>query len=256
MLFTRKDPEPKFVQSSYNTFLKKLPGSYSDYRWRRDAAMRSHFQQTLRSLDFVVARLNLSKVNSHILEVGGGDGMWVEQIWGPRVGAIDFLDISEEMLEQAKARLASCGHISYIHSDFLAWTAPVDKYDVVSIIRNLEYMEDKHAALIKTKQVLKPGGTLVLITKNPESDFLGYYKKHKLHAGRISIKELRALLISAGFSDVYIYPAIIGKKLQYSFSRFIWQGIQWVLLRAPKLVSLPWFSRIFAESFLITARKP
>jgi SAM-dependent methyltransferase len=237
-----------FVKNTYDTLLRGLSGSYTDYRWGATPVSRFHFAQTKRALTRALTQVPHSL--KRMLEVGGGGGAWTPY-FAPRTEALDYLDISEEMLREARTHLAAFPQISYLHADFLAWEAPANAYDLVVMIRNIEYMPDKRAVLAKCFRALTSGGTLLLVTKNPESDWRGYYRTKRLHSGQMPLNELRARLTEAGFAGIEATPAIIGKGVRYAVVRPLWHAVQWLGLRIP----LP-LTRLFAESFLVLAHKP
>lgn len=79
------------------------------------------------SLDFVIKN-NLPK-NAKIIDIGGGDSFFAEQLLDIGYTDITVLDISEKALERAKERLGdNAGKIKWIVAD-AAHFEPVEKYD-------------------------------------------------------------------------------------------------------------------------------
>lgn len=244
--------DSKFVQDTYNSFLTTLSETYGYYRWQRTPVSRFHHAQTKRVLEYTMKKIGRK---GSVLEVGGGDGEWTP-LFLRYADKLDFVDISHEMIKRAQERLSSeSSTIRYIEGDIL--DTPLDKhvYSVIGAIRNLEYMPDKEGVLRKYFTILEDGGLLYLITKNPETDFKGYFNKKKLHSGQIKIKDLEKLLQRVGFTHIEMYPAIIGKKINYALFRYIWHIVQHICIRLPHIMVPSYFLRLFSESFLIIAKK-
>ena len=245
-------PESAYVRDTYNAMLAKLPKGYSEFRWHDTDVSRFHWRQSRRTLLRGLAAVPL-KVN-RALEVGGGAGAWTPFFAG-RAVHMDFLDISENMLKEARVALERFSNITYAQADFLEWEPEQAAYDLIVSIRNLEYMKDKRLALMHLARGLRTGGTLIVSTKSPEFDWTGYFKGKKLHGGQISICELVALLRENGFSIVNVYPAIIGKGIRYAPLRAAWDGLQILLLRLPRFLMPVSILKYISESFLIVARR-
>lgn len=242
---------PQFVQDTYNSFLSTLPEEYSFYRWQKTPVSRFHHAQTQRALNRALPHV---RTTDRVLEVGGGDGEWTPYFM-VHADSLDFVDISEEMIVRAQKRLAQYdGRISYIQKDILHANLQ-HQYGLIGAVRNIEYMPDKLAVIRLYYSLLKKDGLLCLVTKNPETDFKGYFKHKKLHSGQIAIHDLQHYLKSVGFSRIHIYPAIIGKKIKYAPIRWIWHMVHYVLLHTPQNLLSLYVTRLFAESFVITAYK-
>jgi len=248
----KQAPASTYVRDNYDALLTKLPHGYTDFRWNDTEVSRFHYRQSRRALargmTLVPERV------SRALEIGGGAGAWTP-FFASRATQLDFLDISEEMLKEAKVALASFTQITYLHTDFLAWEPEPAAYNLVASIRNIEYMQDKRSVLARMSRALSRGGTLILSTKSPHFDWNGYFDTKALHSGQISITELTTLLAESGFEVVQVYPAIIGKKTRYAPMRLLWDGLQQVLLRLPLSLMPLSILKYISESFLIVARR-
>jgi len=244
-------PDSGFVRDTYDKLLQGLPHGYSAYRWAETPVSRFHFRQTTRALKQAL------KSVPHVeraLEVGGGGGTWTPFVL-QHTNTLDFLDISAEMLAEARTALSAYPNISYIHHDFLTWEAPHEAYGLAASFRNLEYMQDKRAALKRFASVLTKGGSFLLVTKSPHYDWGGYFNNKALHGGQVPITELLALLQQIGFTPKVVYPAIIGKKTAYAPVRFVWDCVQTALLSLPRFLMPLFFLKYISESFIIVAEK-
>jgi 2-polyprenyl-3-methyl-5-hydroxy-6-metoxy-1,4-benzoquinol methylase len=240
--------KPGFVRDTYDALLRKLPETYTEYRWQGTPVSRFQFRQSARALRCALRAMPARFERA--LEVGGGDGAWT-RFFAPAVAELDFVDISEEMIREAKKALTAFPGIRYIHADFLQWNGEPDHYDLLVSIRNLEYMPDKRAALTRLSALAADGAHMVLVTKNPDFD-RRYYDGKVFHSGQIPLSDLLALLESSGFTVRRVYPALIGKKTKYALMRFFWNCLHRVLLLSPR--PLPFLS-FLTESFLVIAQK-
>jgi cyclopropane fatty-acyl-phospholipid synthase-like methyltransferase len=240
--------KPGFVRDTYDELLRELPETYTEYRWERTAISRFQFRQSARALKCAL-RVMPGRFD-RALEIGGGDGAWT-RFFAPMVSTIDFVDISEEMIREAKKALAAFSQIKYIAADFLQWSGEPKHYDLLISIRNLEYMPDKHAALTRLSALAAESAHLVLVTKNPDFD-RHYYGGKVFHSGQVPLPELLTLLESCGFVVRRVYPALVGKKTKYVLMRVMWDCLHRILLLLPR--PLPFLS-FLTESFLVIAQK-
>lgn len=245
-------PESTYVRDIYDTMLAELPKGYTEYRWNDTEVSRFHYRQSRRVL--LRALTSLPAQMDRGLEVGGGAGAWTP-FFVERVARLDFLDISENMLKEARAVLARFQNIRYVCADFLAWEPEPSAYDMVVSIRNIEYMQDKSAVLARMSRALRPGGMLLLSTKSPDFDWRGYFDTKRLHKGQIPVSVLTKLLRQSGFEIIHVYPAIIGKKTRYAPMRFIWDCLQIVTLHLPAFCMPLSVFKYISESLLVVARK-
>lgn len=247
-----KAPESSYVRDTYDAMLPTLAKGYSEFRWNDTDVSRFHYRQSRRALRRGLASVPL-KVN-RALEIGGGGGAWTPFFAG-RAIRLDFLDISENMLKEAKIALVKFQNINYIHSDFLEWEPEPSAYDLAVSIRNIEYMKDKRAVFERVARAMQKDGLFILSTKSPDFDWKGYFKTKALHQGQIPIEELINLLRESGFEVLHVYPAIIGKLIRYAPMRFVWDCLQTMLLRLPLLLMPLFILKYISESFLVVARR-
>lgn len=248
----KRAPESEYVRDNYDALLAKLPKGYTDFRWNDTDISRFHYRQSrralLRALSCLPAKLD------RILEVGGGAGAWTP-FFASRALSLDFLDISENMIAEAKKALAHFQNIRYLRADFIEWEPETPAYDMLVSIRNIEYMKDKRAVLARMNRALRFGGTLILSTKSPDFDWSGYFDAKPLHGGQIPIRSLISMLRENGFEIVRVYPAILGKLTRFAPMRMMWDGLQILLLRIPQFCMPLFLLKYISESFLIVARR-
>ncbi|TSC63481.1 MAG: hypothetical protein Athens041674_113 [Parcubacteria group bacterium Athens0416_74] len=247
-----KESDPSFVKKTFSTLASNPALSYGDYRWKRNSVVRLQYKQSRRTLLTVLA--TLPKKYGNVLEVGGGDGAWTRYVAG-KSRAVDFLDISPEMLTAATYNLSAYPNITFMEGDLLTSSLEPEKYDLIMLFRCLEYMSIKANAIQKCATALRKNGILIIVTKNPAYlEWEKYSGGKRIHSGQISADDLRALIKEAGCTVTGTYAATLGTQLESSFSRLLWNVIHAILLVTPRVVGES-LSRRYAESFLVYARK-
>lgn len=200
------------TRNHYETLIKDMGAAYTDYRWKSSPVQRSHYRHTRYAVysffKDVVGRANKT------LEVGCGPGVWTD-ICLRHSDSVSLLDISEEMLKVAKAKYENEKRLEHYYcSDYIqtAHTLPVG-FDVVFSARAIEYMSDKKAMVHQSYRLLKSGGLLAVITKNPmwrDKARSSRQKTDGIQRDWIYWKDLAVLFRNAGFEQVFVRPVAIG----------------------------------------------
>ena len=144
--------------------------------------------------------LPIIEKNFSVLEVGPGPGTWTKVLLSNKeIARYDIVDISEEMLRQAKDNLHEFEQINFVHSDILDFV-PKEQYDFFFSSRFIEYVNDKEKVVDTIFKSLKPGGKGYLSTKTPQyGRFMSKKVNSPVHQGQISAKKLRELFERRGF---------------------------------------------------------
>jgi SAM-dependent methyltransferase len=266
-------PPPHEIAGHYNRLMKDLGGEYIHHRWGDSEIKRRHYRQTEAAIR---SGLNRIPQAGDVLEIGSGPAVWTT-LYLAQASSATLLDISEEMLEQARVRLDQWQderHVSKVRyecGDFLELTLPERMCDTIVSSRAFEYMPDKSAFVRKCFALLRPGGTLLLVTKNEgwydlrrTSRELREVSREEIPVGAAMQLDLvgsdgvRRMFREAGFADIDTYPAVIG-----SYHRpFIWRAglaIADALHRhyyRRSLTTMPRVLHSLVESFLALGRKP
>ncbi|WP_155358586.1 class I SAM-dependent methyltransferase [Acrocarpospora macrocephala] len=97
----------------------------------------------------------------HALDVGCGDGLLARKLTG-RAKRVTGIDNSPQMI--ARARELASGHpdLTFVEGDFLIADLPAASYDFICSVSTIHHM-DFEAALTRMRQMLRPGGTLVVV---------------------------------------------------------------------------------------------
>ncbi len=227
---------------------EKFQGSYEERRWAASPILRSQFLMTR---DTIRRYLPKGPKARRILELGPGPGTWTKELLRLDPHAhVDAVDISSEMLDQARKMLAGRSMISFYESDFMAFrTTP--RYDLFFSSRAIEYFPNKASVAKKIFDALLPHTSAMLITKMPHRTrgaMLGK-KLGSMHDGQISAHELRKIFWNAGFKVVRLYPATINIPLINS--AYLSKALFAILGRMP----LNPISTFFSESYCLVAYK-
>lgn len=200
------------TKQHYEDLVKQLGEKYFHHRWGDHPIKRSHYQHTKRAIE-TIFNAKINQVDD-LLEVGCGPGVWTDLML-QHAKRVTLFDISHEMLKVAKRKYHNNPCIKdYIQGDYIE-TAPHlgHEYDVIFSARAIEYMSDKRRMIAQSYNRLKPGGALVIITKNPD----WHDKKREkgqpgsaIQTDWISWKNLESLYRESGFSQVGVYPVALG----------------------------------------------
>ncbi len=238
----------EYVQKFYNRFLSESGASYRWYRWESNLVARYHFNQMARTLDPV-----LSQVRGTVLEVGGGDGVWTER-YLPLVDRLVFLDISESMISQAQKQLKS-SRVEFVRADFLNNQLPSSSFDSIVSIRNFEYFPDKERAMLEFNRLVRPGGKIILVTKNPRADWRKYFRAKTLHSGQLSLKQISELASQNSLEIELIKPTIFGKKISWPIVGQLFDLLhRFIVSMGFNFIPLA-LMEFFSESFLIMLKR-
>ncbi|HEY3562645.1 MAG TPA: methyltransferase [Kribbella sp.] len=161
---------------------------------------------------------------SRVLEAGCGVGAQTVQLVTRSPGIeLVSIDISEESLAQAKARVAEQAPdavVDWRHLDL--HDLPDEKFDHVFVCFVLEHLTDPAAALTRLRGLLNPGGTITVIEGDHGSAFFHPHSPRaqavvnclvdlQAEAGGDSLigRRLQPLLTQAGYDDVQVGPRTV-----------------------------------------------
>ncbi|MBC8073813.1 MAG: metalloregulator ArsR/SmtB family transcription factor [Deltaproteobacteria bacterium] len=132
-----------------------------------------------------------------VLDLGSGDGV-IAQLLSPRARTYTCIDRSAKVIEAARARLRSSPNVELLCGDMHALPLPDQSFDQVLSFSVLTYAEDPRAVMSESLRVLRPGGTLILVTldEHRHGEISSAYQH--VNAG-FSPGDLHALLEDAGF---------------------------------------------------------
>jgi SAM-dependent methyltransferase len=221
-------PSPGEIAGHYDRLMRDLQGDYIQNRWGDSEIKRRHYRQTELALREALRRIGAP---GDVLEIGCGPAVWTP-LFLEQADRVLLSDISEEMLAGARERIGRlqggrfAAKVAYQCGDFL--TTPLDRrFDTILSARAFEYMSDKRGFADKSFELLRPGGSLVLVTKNKNWRDLRRTARSLKDVPRehISVamamqldlmdwKEVREMLRTVGFGEVSIYPVVFGSFLR------------------------------------------
>lgn len=107
-------------------------------------------------------------VERRIIDVGGGDSSFVDEVVEHRLGSITVLDLSATALARAKGRLgAGASEVDWIEGDVTRKDLGADAYDVWhdrAVFHFLTFPDDRARYVATAAKALRRGGTLILAT--------------------------------------------------------------------------------------------
>ena len=269
------------VQHGIQRVYDEAAGYYRRLRWEGTRLARFEHWLTQTTLEEELGEDRVGRA----LELGCGPGTWTPLL-AERATAVTALDLSPGMLEQARATV-EWGNVAFINGDAARFSDP-DGYDLVLSARVLEYIPEWATIVHHLRELVRPGGRAVLVTKTRFSVwrgtgrarwFVAYPKrfaKRILHGPQqvdfwqrhIGVAAMTRALNEAGFTDIKVRPVIFGLPIfvrgtqQYPIVPERWEppvlhaaesGWRWASDRGPTLRRL---SLLFSESYCVSARRP
>ncbi|MDB5438740.1 MAG: ArsR family transcriptional regulator [Caulobacteraceae bacterium] len=133
-----------------------------------------------------------------LVDLGVGAGAMLSLL-GPRARTALGLDLSQQMLNIARANLAKVGlgHLELRHGDIFATRLPDASADLVTVHQVLHYLSDPGAAVAEAARLVDLGGRLVIVDFAPH-DIEGLRANHQHRRLGFSDQEIRRWLSQAG----------------------------------------------------------
>jgi trans-aconitate methyltransferase len=244
---THPDLQNPEVREYYNKHLKQLDDEYIQSRWFSSKVAQFDYEQTRLAITHALRRQD----KADVLEVGPGDGVWTDLIL-PIHKKLTLLDQSDEMIARAQKRLSQHEDIKYRRSDISDFET-TEQYGLIFAIRCFEYFEHKPEDLQRMYDMLREGGTLVVVTKN--ANYISRSKK-KLHTRQVTRAEMHALLDGAGFERVEDFAATLRLKSAHAVSRVLFGAIHRLHVATSGRFSVPYLFDKATESYIFVAQKP
>jgi len=105
-----------------------------------------------------------------VADVGCGPGVMVEAVLN-RGGTFDGVDLSPEMVREARGKFGHLGNVSFREGSIEALTLPDAAYDQALCMAVIEYLSAPRRAMAEIARILKPGGiAIVTVPKRSHID--------------------------------------------------------------------------------------
>lgn len=269
------------VQAGVARVFDEAAGYYRELRWEKNRLTRFEKFVTQAALE---AGLGANPAQT-ALELGCGPGTWTGLL-AARAEHVTAVDISTEMLGQARHAMAGRNNVEFVHSDVVRFDPHGRKFDRVVSVRVLEYVPEWRTVVERLGELVAPGGRAVIITKTPLSVWRGTGRERwfgpRTFARRISGRSLnpdfwqryipvRGMVDAfrrAGLTDISVRPVIFGLPIYMRGTKqypivppqaerpFLWatrKSWEWVSAgsQARRTAFLP-----LSESYAVSGRLP
>ena len=166
----------------------------------RGAALESHH------LPFVESTIERMAIQprDRCLEVGCGEG-WASRLLAQLVpeGSVVGLDVSDEMVRNARAKSAACENLMFIPGDAedIPWQDSF--FSKVLGVESFYYYEDPEKALREIYRVLSPSGSVWIVNHLSKENELSlrWLQELKVPVHLLSAEEYGRLFESCGFAE-------------------------------------------------------
>ena len=198
-----------------------------------------------------------------VLDVGAGPGFLASEIAREvgNSGCVYGVDISDPLLEFAKARSAKASNVEFLEGDATELPFPDESFDAIVSTQVLEYVSDVDAALAEFGRVLRKGGRVALLDTDWDSivwhssnrdrmrRVLTAWEKHA--ANPFLPRTLQEKLSNAGFQNnsVKVIPILNDRFDPNTYSN------QMIELILPFVIEKGEISRDEAEDWAIDLRE-
>lgn len=136
-----------------------------------------------------------------MVDLGSGSGRMLTLL-GPRVQSAIGLDLSQQMLNIARANVAEAGlDCELRHGDIFATRLPSGSADLVIVHQVLHYLSDPAAAVAEAGRLVEPGGRMLIVDFAPHNlEFLRAQHQHRRLG--FSSEEMARWLETAGLETI------------------------------------------------------
>ena len=184
-----------------------------EQHWSRmagDFERRLHYVAGTRNIEAIRKILAEQELAGRILELGCGNGTYSDILAGT-ADCLHVTDLSDQMVAFCRERLKSLTNAIVEKQDCIALSYDDASFDAAVLVNLLHVIAEPEKAIAESRRVLRPGGTLVVISFT--TDGMGLFAKLALayryrrgfgkrppKARKLTVNSTRALLEAAGFA--------------------------------------------------------
>ena len=244
------------VKKHYDALGANIGREYENERWRKNKYRQRDYTQTLLSLEMHFPKVKVERG----LEIGPGTGIWTPFLL-EACEKIDLLDISKRMLNLCRKRFGN-QITNYLVGDFESYSFHGKAlYDIILSVRSFEYTQDKKNAFKKLFHLLKPGGTLVIVSKNWYWEFWRRVpliprlrRSNLIHVDWLKPEVAKQYAQQSGFFNIKLYPVIFQSYIFIETPLNLWLSERMFERRSG--AQLRDTQRKLYESYIVIAKKP
>lgn len=175
--------------------------------------------------------------DARILDVGCGDGFHLKLLrdYGQSTWTLEGIDLDERAVAAARRSGLNIRHAAIESAEL-----PLQAYDLVLLIMTIEHVADPRSLLSSIRDLLKPGGRVVIVTDNVGSlDYRLFRGRHwggyhfPRHWHLFDRTSLAALSSAVGLQVEQIHTATSPVNWVYSLRNLLvdWAAPQWLVNR-------------------------
>jgi ubiquinone/menaquinone biosynthesis C-methylase UbiE len=164
-----------------------------------------------------LAPLLASTIGCDVVDIGCGTGRWLTKLAAIKVRSLTGVDLSEEMLERAAAKVDSA--VRLIRADCLSTTLVEGSSDWLLASFLLSYVDDLHGFAREVARITRPGAVVLISDVHPATRTYGWKRSFRCgdqvieiqtHAYQIS--ELQSVMELAGFELMFLQELAFGEE--------------------------------------------
>jgi SAM-dependent methyltransferase len=212
--------------------IQNLIDAYPDHysAFTEQSKQKGVIYEMLYSISFKLLKRRLSNLiprGAKLLDVGCGNGEFLALLKPLGAEQLDGIDFSEKAVELAsrKGVRAFCGL-------FTEFPGEEDHYDVIFMNNYLEHTLNPLQELIKAKQLLKPGGSLVGELPNFDSLDRKIFKRFwggnhvPRHTFQFDASHLSKMLVAVGFEEIQIDQELNTSHIAISIQNWLQRHVK------------------------------
>jgi len=253
----------KYSKDSIVTYYNRVASSYEQKTWHSRSSSKHDYLTTRNVLLQVLSTRNWGRV----LDVGCGDGAWTKFVL-PYAEEVIGMDIARNMIIEAKKRFR-CSHLKLMEGDFDNFPFKKDeRFNLILMIRSLEYFQDIPQSLKKAYSLLKSGGKLVIVTKCARSiwrlrRWLRFLRNPRINNSYLMVpinlflpRRLKMELAKCNFAQIEIQHVVLRVPGSTNINRQISILLDSLTCKIEKGFFNRFFSLYpFTESYMVVAEK-